>query len=149
MWCKGTSFEGMTVGGRWLGVSVGGWWFVVLVCREEARVCRCPRGSSDDPPDRSTRYRHRRSGSRSPAVDGLLLFLSRSFLLSCLRPPCDRLSSCSSSMFPAARSAFRVPEDCLTKVVGEFLECPQLGFVQCRTTPLRAEDNYWEVGLAR
>ena len=39
----------------------------------------------------------------------------------------------------------RVPEDCLTKVVGEFLECPTLGFVQCRTTPLRAEDNYWEV----
>lgn len=39
-----------------------------------------------------------------------------------------------------------VPEDCLTKVVGEFLECPNLGFVQCRTTPLRAEDNYWEVG---
>lgn len=39
----------------------------------------------------------------------------------------------------------RVPEDCLTKVVGEFLECPTLGFLQCRTTPLRAEDNYWEV----
>ncbi|CAN0247057.1 unnamed protein product [Ectocarpus fasciculatus] len=42
----------------------------------------------------------------------------------------------------------RVPEDCLTKVVGEFQECPNLGFVQCRTTPLRAEDNYWEDMIA-
>lgn len=38
-----------------------------------------------------------------------------------------------------------MPEDCLTKVVGEFQECHNLGFIQCRTTPLRAEDNYWEV----
>ena len=38
-----------------------------------------------------------------------------------------------------------VPEDCLTKVVAEFQECPELGFLQCRTTPLREGDNYWEV----
>ncbi|CAN0176838.1 unnamed protein product [Discosporangium mesarthrocarpum] len=42
----------------------------------------------------------------------------------------------------------RVPEDCMTKVVGEFVETPNLGFLQCRTTPLRAEHNYWEDMIA-
>ncbi|CAM9302511.1 unnamed protein product, partial [Phaeothamnion confervicola] len=42
----------------------------------------------------------------------------------------------------------RVPEDCLTKIVGEFALAPQLGFLQCRTTPLRDQDNYWEDMIA-
>ncbi|CAM9174342.1 unnamed protein product, partial [Chrysoparadoxa australica] len=39
----------------------------------------------------------------------------------------------------------RVPQDCLYKVQGEFAMDENLGFLQCRTTPLLiCEDNYFE-----
>ncbi|CAM9295184.1 unnamed protein product [Phaeothamnion confervicola] len=39
----------------------------------------------------------------------------------------------------------RVPVDCLSKIATEFLLSPELGFLQCRTTPLRSpDDNYWQ-----
>ncbi|CAM9426416.1 unnamed protein product [Phaeothamnion confervicola] len=38
----------------------------------------------------------------------------------------------------------RIPEDCLAKVSGEFALYGEVGFLQCKSTAIRINDNYWE-----
>lgn len=43
----------------------------------------------------------------------------------------------------------RVPEDCLSKISGEFERYPKVGFMQCKTTSIRIHRNFWENMIAR